>query len=126
MNERSNLLSRSKISNDALADVFISIHTNSIKLNNIRGIETYYYPGSIKGKLLASLIQKELIKDTKLNNRGIRSEDFLVLQNVKTTAVLVELGYISNVYEEAILSNNTYQDKFAQAIARAILSYFRK
>ena len=126
MNERSNLLSRSKISNDSLADIFISIHTNSIKLNNIRGIETYYYPGSTKGKLLASLIQKELIKDTKLNNRGIRSEDFLVLQNVKATAVLVELGYISNVYEEAILSNTAYQDKFAQAMARAILSYFRK
>ena len=36
------LADRTKIANDADADLFISIHTNASEFKNLRGIETYY------------------------------------------------------------------------------------
>ena len=120
---KSDLLARAEISNNADADPFVSVHNNSSDYKSIRGTETYYCSGSTKGSQLASLIQKQIVKTVGTKDRGIRTEDFSVLKNVKAPSVLVELGYISNVNEEYILGQSEYQQKFAQAIAEAIIKY---
>jgi N-acetylmuramoyl-L-alanine amidase len=122
---KSDLQARAEISNAANANIFISIHNNSTTYTSVRGTETYYIQGSLKGKQLASLIQKQIVKKVGTNDRGIRTENFSVLRNVTAPAVLVELGYLSNANEEYILGNAGYQQKFAEAIAEAVIEYFK-
>jgi N-acetylmuramoyl-L-alanine amidase len=125
-NVKLDLLQRASIANNAGGDVFISIHNNSSIYKSIRGTEVYYCIGSSKGRKLASLIQGQITKKAGTRNRGIRPQDFIVLQKVKATSVLVELGYISNSYEEGILKDSRYQQKFAEAIAEGILLYLER
>lgn len=120
------LAARAKISNDSSADLFISIHLNSFKLESIKGIETYYYKGSVKGKELSELIQSKLVEEAELEDRGIRAEDYSIFRNVRAPTVLVELGYISNRAEEFTLKDPVFQDSFAGAMASAIMSYLSK
>ena len=72
------LRTRTNLSNQAKADLFISIHYNA--LNGVwgthGGIETFYYPYSKKGEEVAKLVQEELIKHTGLRNRGVKNYNF--------------------------------------------------
>lgn len=115
---------RAAISNNSNADIFISIHNNSSTYKSIRGSEVYYSRGSTNGRRLASLIEKQIVRKAGTKDRGIRPEEFIVLQEVKAPSVLVELGYISNKSEEELLKDSMYQQKFAEAIAEAVLLYF--
>ena len=122
--EKEDLLKRATISNNANADLFVSIHTNASEINNISGLETYYHQSSSKGKKAAQLIQTEILKQVSLKDRGIKTENFSVLRNVKAPSILLELGYISTPSEEEVLKNSKTQDKFAEGIANGISNYF--
>ncbi len=124
-NINTDLIARAKVANNNSADLFISIHLNSSDYADARGTETYYHPVSSNGKTLAEKVQAEIIKTVKLPDRGIKADDFLVLRHSKAPAILVELGYISNSEDEAILSDSTYQEKFAKAIADGIITYLQ-
>jgi N-acetylmuramoyl-L-alanine amidase len=124
--QKEDLLSRAELANSNSADLFVSIHMNSSEYKNARGTETYYHPLSTKGKNLASIVQKEIVSAVKLRDRGIKSEDYSVLRNVSAPSIIIELGYLSNYKEEALLKNSTYHDKFAKAISKGILKYIEK
>jgi N-acetylmuramoyl-L-alanine amidase len=124
--QKEGLLERAAISNKAKADLFISIHINSSEYKNIRGVETYYKGSSPEGEKLAQLVQTEIINQTVLKDRGIKKENFLVLNNVKAPAILVELGYISTPAEEEVLKNSQYHIKYASGIANGVFKYFEE
>ncbi|WP_404453176.1 N-acetylmuramoyl-L-alanine amidase [Virgibacillus necropolis] len=114
--------SRSSYANIA-ADAFISIHYNSTPaLPNVTGIGTYYYHG--QNKDLASYVQKELIKETGADDRGIAYGDFYVIRQTFKPAILVELGFISNQEMEQLLQTNAYQKKLVQGMVNGLLKYF--
>lgn len=125
-NEKQDLKYRSDLSDKAKADLYISIHINSSIIKSVKGIETYYAPGSAKAKALASEIQRKMVESLKFKNRGIKSERFYVLRNTNAPAVLVELGFISNASEEEILKSSKYQSTYAEGIAGGILSYLKR
>jgi N-acetylmuramoyl-L-alanine amidase len=124
--QKQELLERAKLSNDVNADLFISLHTNSSKIESVRGIETYYYKTSINGKLLASIVQDELSRNLKIRNRGIKTEDYSLLRNVNAPSILIELGYISNAQEESMLNMSKYQNIYALSIAKAAINYIHE
>jgi N-acetylmuramoyl-L-alanine amidase len=124
--QKEELLERAKLSNDVKADLFISLHTNSSKIESAGGIETYYYKTSSKGKIFATTVQEELSNTLKLRDRGIRPENYSVLRNVDAPSILIELGYISNRQEEYILTDSKYQNQYALSIAKATINYVRK
>ena len=64
----------------------------------------------------ASLVQTQLVNNSKRTNRNVRQAGFLVLREVAMPSVLVELGYISNKQEEAYLKSNSGQTSLATSI----------
>lgn len=125
-NIKADLKARTEISNKANADLFISIHANSSIFRSAKGMETYYAPQNSKAKSLAGSIQNQLVKNIKLSNRGIKSDNYYVFKNTKATSVLVELAFITNSQEEGMLNNSSYQNKYASSIAAGILNYLGK
>lgn len=112
------LANRCKISNQANADLFISIHLNSAENKTAQGIETWKYVGS--NNPYAVNIQKRLIEATGAKNRGVKDGNFYVLRGTKCKAVLVECGFISNEQEKLLLFKTSYQTEIAEAIAQGV------
>lgn len=127
-------------------DIFISLHCNAAKSKSASGIETYCVTPageassserlSKKIKLLgnnhdkenarlAYEIQKNLIRSTKANDRGVKFARFFVLRNINCPGVLVESGFLSNNAEEARLGYKSYQTKIINGLLNGILAYKR-
>ena len=74
---------------------------------------------------LAKLIQKKLGQALRIRNRGVKSAPFYVLRKVAMPSVLVEVGFMSNRRDEALLRTANFREKIARALAGSILSYRR-
>ncbi len=111
--------------NNAKADLFVSIHYNAFKgeWGTHGGVETFHYPGSSKGKRLAELVQKELVKATCLRNRGVKYKNFYVLRRTLMPAVLCECGFMDNLEEARLMLDENYQQKVAEAIGKGVCNY---
>lgn len=121
------LKKRVKVANKYKANIFISIHCNAAASKKVNGIETLYYPGSIKGKSLAKEIQLSLIEKLKRRDREIKERaDLFVLKYTIMPAVLIECGFMSSPEERELLSNEKYKEDIATAILGGVKNYFEK
>lgn len=116
---------RAKKANAEKADLFVSIHANAAN-KTASGTETLYYPNSADSQKLAGYIQKRLVdtldtKDRKLKPR----KDLAVLNSTNMTAVLVEIGFIDQVDDNALLADPAKRQEAAQAIYNGILDYYK-
>jgi N-acetylmuramoyl-L-alanine amidase len=108
----------------ANADLFVSIHANSIGGRpDVQGVETYYYSS---GGRLARSIHNSILQATDAKDRGVRQARFYVLRKSSMPSVLVEVGFVTNRQEAAKLGSPDYQSQMAQAIARGILQYIQQ
>lgn len=113
---------RVEMANRADADVFVSIHANSFgNQHGVNGIETYYF--SDESYPLAKSIHKSLLRSLGRPDRGVRKNNFYVVHHTKMPAALIELGYLSNPEEEALLASPAYQERAAQAIYTGIREF---
>ena len=113
--------------NNSKADAFVSIHANATrgKRKDVNGLETYYYSG-YKGYALAKNIQKQiLIVSPQSPDRGVRRSRFYVIRKTSMPAALVEIGFVTGMYDADLLSQKAYRDKISFAIARGILNYLK-
>lgn len=77
-----------------------------------------------RSKEVAESIVKEVkktISDIKI--RGIKKDDFFVLNGTWMPSVLIELGFISNERENNLLKDSSYKNKLIDAISAALLSF---
>lgn len=116
---------RCKYANDNKVDYFISLHNNCFTDVNANGIETLVYSQNSKNAIkLAEKVQANLIKDTGMANRDIKyRSDLCVLRDTKMDAILVEMGFVSNVSDATKLKSNGYQKKLAESIANGIFEH---
>lgn len=117
------LESRVAIANSAGADIFVSIHNDANKDREIVGTTTYYY-GSTASSRLADAVQTSLVKKLGSRNHGIKSAPFHVLRNTKMPAILVEVGFISNYWEEKKLADPAYRYQASQGVYEGLVKYF--
>lgn len=117
------LSERKNIADNYKSNLLISIHNNSFSAPKANGIETWNYPGSVNGTKAGAYVQEELIKETSLVNRGNKEAKFTVLTGA-CTAILVELGFISNEIECKLLASRDYQNIVATAITKGVCKYF--
>lgn len=116
------LSGRVAVSHQYRADAFVSVHYNSGS-KAAKGIETFYYSKS-KDFALADYIRQALIDQTGLVNRGTKFGDLHVVRENNQPAALLELGFLSNPDEEAIISTKNYHKKVATAVAEGLKLYF--
>ncbi|MBN1348071.1 N-acetylmuramoyl-L-alanine amidase [candidate division KSB1 bacterium] len=74
----------------------------------------------------AEKVQSELISNTGLINRGVKSAGFIVLAGAQMPAILAEVGFITNPAEERLLSSSRYRQGVAVSMFRAIEGYSRR
>lgn len=74
---------------------------------------------------LAKDIVNKLANASKLKNGGIHGANFAVLRGFNGTGILVELGFVSNKNDRAIITNKNYQKIMAKEIANSIREYFK-
>ena len=118
------LNSRVSTSHYRNAKAFISIHFDSISDRSVSGTTTYYY-NSLKDGPLAKDMNSELVKQTRLRDRGKKFGNFHVLRENKVPAVLLELGFISNRTEELTVATTSYQERASQGIFNGLAQYFK-
>ena len=107
-------------------DIFVSIPCNAFTSSSANGTQTFYYPKSSDDAQLASFIQDELIAACGRRDRGISTANFYVVKHTEQPAVLIELAFITNPTEQALLGSADFQQKLAFAIARGISRYFSR
>ena len=105
------------------ADCLVSIHCNAARSETAHGAETWY-SGSGDSEKLARCIQFQIVSSVPVGNRGVKTGSFYILRNTIMPAVLVELGFLSNCYDERVLLDPKWQDEFARAVARGVTDYF--
>lgn len=117
------LSDRARMANAAKADLYVSIHCNSVGSNaRATGMEVYHYThASEASKRAARIIYDRLLPVCGLCGRGVKADNFAVLRETAMPAVLVELGFISSPGDRAKLTNFTWQDDAAEAIADGIV-----
>ncbi len=69
---------------------------------------------------LAESIQRQLNQLTGTRNRGVRQAPFRVLMGAMMPAVLVEVGFVSNEKQEALLRSSRYRNDIVNAVAAAV------
>jgi N-acetylmuramoyl-L-alanine amidase len=118
------LQGRTDMANRAGADLFVSIHANSMGKGrpDVNGFEIYYYgsPG------LSQAIHRHVIRSMDIKDRGVRKARFYVLRNSRMPSTLVETGFLTGAEDNPKLTNPAFQQQMAQAIARGILEYLQQ
>ena len=107
--------------NESEADIFVSIHCNAFN-GEAHGTETCVYPGSVRSQQLGNCVQRQIVDSLATTDRGLKDRgELYVLKRTDMPAVLVELAFIDNEDDAALLRDN--QDDFARAIARGVTDY---
>lgn len=128
------------------ADLFVSLHFNAGANSEARGIETFVLPPpglpSTSGtgsdlsatpgnrfqganRVLGHAIQRHLLAATGAEDRGLKQARFVVLRHAPCPAALVELGFLSNPAEEALIRSPAYREALADGLVSGITDYLR-
>ncbi|WP_058304526.1 N-acetylmuramoyl-L-alanine amidase family protein [Gorillibacterium timonense] len=112
---------RADFANSLGADAFISIHGNNFTASS-RGTETYYW--NSYSKTLADIVHKHVLAATGFPDRKVQKNDFRVVKATKMPGILIEVGFLSNAVEEALMYTPDFQYKVAASIVDGIKEYF--
>ncbi len=113
---------RPALANDCQASIFIAIHCNSTPTpNSASGTQTYYR--TPQSAILAAAMHSVLIQQLGLNNGGVHVANFLVIRKCEMPSILLELAFLNNTDEEALLTSSDFQQKVADAILSGVRAY---
>ena len=137
---------REKIVKRSNADLFISLHVNAGFGQNAEGYEIYssgltipsdkesnskeivknmeqtgYLNDSVR---FGQIVQKNIGRVFPRKGRGLRNAPILILQSLKTPAVLLEIGFATNLKDKKLLKDEKIQQDVADAVTKSIQEYF--
>jgi len=122
--KREDLNKRVELAHKNKADFYLSIHANAFPASRWRGAQTFYQSNQPEGKKLAEAIQSELVRIMGNTTRTAKPGDFYTTRNTRMAAVIVEIGFISNPQEAALMADPAYQRKLAYAIYSGLVKHY--
>jgi N-acetylmuramoyl-L-alanine amidase len=139
------LTDRAEMANKYERSLFVSLHFNKSESPAATGIETYYASQKVlplpqwtwagfftkpenneiadTGENFAGYVQAALVSRTEGGNRGIKPKALYVVRHTKVPAILVEGGFISNVFEAQLIATPQYRDRIAAAVVEGVIQY---
>ena len=116
---------RVKYTNEKDAQIFVSIHANSLP-DNInpqirRGSSVFYFYD--EAKPLSDAILNSVSKNMNVNIEGVKQASFAVVRNTSAVSVLVETAYVINPDDNELLMDDNFRKMYAKAIAEGIKDY---
>lgn len=138
---------RTRIANQYSNALFISVHFNSGGAGT--GLETYTLaPRGVPSMMadgprvsdnelcagngndaqnmaLATATHASLVVRSKLFDRGIKRARFVVIRDIQIPGVLIEGGFLSNLYDAKLVATSAYRQQMASCILQAVQNYRR-
>jgi N-acetylmuramoyl-L-alanine amidase len=138
---------RPSIARRRAADLFISLHWNDLpRSKDMKGCQVFcmtpegasssnaggevigagHHAGNRNNQrnmLLAYDLQKSLLKNVGMDDRGVRRARYWVLRDAEMPAVLIEGGFMSNPSEAHHIYDANYRHQMARAIVQGVLNY---
>jgi N-acetylmuramoyl-L-alanine amidase len=117
---------RPEVANRRQADVFLSIHANSIQDKPwISGFQVYVSDSPSQASISAALAIARRLWQAGISNYGTEPHrrPYQVLVHNRRPAVLLEVGFLTNAAEASRLKQSAYQRKLADAVAEGIADF---
>ena len=106
--------------------VFVSIHHNAYKskLGTHTGVEVFVDKNFTQQDMkLATCIYPRLVKNTGLKGRGIKKENWLVINQNKIPAILCEGGFMDSSIDYPVITSEKGQRAYAKAVSDGLIEY---
>lgn len=123
------LTARAKVSNDAGADLLVSIHSNAYGKGgwtSPRGLMIYTSaPGETAGrnKAARAILRWMVATGVTVRKDSLLHNGWTVLVKSQAPAMLIEYGFHTNQEDTELLKSGDYRDKLARATAEGIFDY---
>ena len=141
------LSDRVQLANQYSNALFISIHFNSGGAGT--GLETYTlaprgvpsmmadgprladndpcagHANDAQNIALATATHAALVVRSRMYDRGIKRARFVVIRDIRIPGVLIEGGFLSNVYDARLIATPSYRQQMASSIVQAVQNYRR-
>lgn len=103
-------------------DLVISLHSNGYqKDSSTNGVEAFYYEEndfSEKSYAYGEILMKSQLD--KFANRGVKTAGFMIIKNIDCPGVVLELGFLTNEKDKAIITNELHQQEIASALYESL------
>ena len=100
----------------------LNMHHDSAPLNGIVADMLDTYKMSLSSGL-AEAVYLGVVHDLGAESRGSKPQRYFVLRNTPVPAILIEVGFVTNPREAALLNKGEYRQKIADAITKNVLRF---
>ena len=123
--KRSDLNNRAKIINDSGADMYISIHLNSVSSTTWHGAQVFYDDVNSKNIEIAKLFQAYFKKNLNTKREVKEIKTMLLNRKITIPGVLIEIGFLSNANDRYLLRQKWYHKRIAKNISDVLINYYK-
>ena len=117
------LQQRTNQANAQNPDLFISLHRNAFTNPGANGTEIFVFTNPTAAETAAAIeIMDRLAVVGVQSNRGVKRGNFHVLRETRAPAMLIELGFITNVRDNQLF--DSFLNEYADAIVMGVCTIF--